>query len=224
MVWCVVCGNILIIMLQGKMFKLMDAKGTFLSDQLKEAIKDDKAEKEKEKLKGGRGGDRGGRGGGRCVFFHYCLAHYMLPRMVVDIAARTAHGCGFLAYLAILIRDAHISHRGGGGRGNKDRGGKSYTRGGGGGGPNRRGGRPPGPAGRDDPQFWKQVVDFLNSKEVLPVVIFTFGKHKCESCGYGLGAQTAAAVDRQRKGRTHAKQLHARSTAPCLCLHACVVC
>ena len=67
------------IMLQGKMFKLMDAKGTFLSDQLKEAIKDDKAEKEKEKLKGGRGGDRGGRGGGRCVFFHYCLARYMPP-------------------------------------------------------------------------------------------------------------------------------------------------
>ena len=60
-------------MLQGKMFKLMDAKGTFLSDQLKEAIKDDKAEKEKEKLKGGRGGDRGGRGGGRCVVFTTAL-------------------------------------------------------------------------------------------------------------------------------------------------------
>lgn len=130
------------ILAKGKMFKLMDAKGTFLSDQLKEAVKDDKAEKDKANASGrGRGADRGGRGGGR----------------------------------------------GGGGRG-KDRGGKSYTRGGGGGGPNRRGGRPPGPAGRDDPQFWKQVIDFLNSKEVLPVVIFTFGKHKCESCGYGLGS------------------------------------
>ena len=37
------------ILAKGKMFKLMDAKGKFLSDQLKEAIKDDKAEREKEK-------------------------------------------------------------------------------------------------------------------------------------------------------------------------------
>ena len=46
--------------------------------------------------------------------------------------------------------------------------------------------RPPGPAGREDSAFWKNVIDFLESKAVLPCVIFTFGKFKCEACGYGL--------------------------------------
>ena len=117
----------------------------------------------------------------------------------------------------------HIFHRGGGGRGNKDRGGKSYTRGGGGGGPNRRGGRPPGPAGRDDPQFWKQVVDFLNSKEVLPVVIFTFGKHKCESCGYGLGARISAAAAAEENS-THMPSSCTHALPPRVCTSMSVLC
>ena len=111
------------------MFKLLDAKGVFQSNELKLAKKDDKKEKEKQLAKQGRGGDNRGRG------------------------------------------------RGGGGGG---RSGKSYTQRGGGGGSgggnnSRRGGRPPGPAGRTDPAFWKNVVDYLNSKAVLPVVVFTFG-------------------------------------------------
>ena len=65
------------ILAKGKMFKLMDAKGTFQADMLKEAVKDDAAEKKKEKLsardakldakgkgKGGKGGSGGGGGGG----------------------------------------------------------------------------------------------------------------------------------------------------------------
>eukprot|EP01050_Picozoa_sp_SAG11_P003072 SAG11_NODE_166_length_13763_cov_8.292722_5_plen_747_part_00 len=135
------------ILAKGKMFKLMDAKGTFMLDNLKEAVKDDKLEAKKEKLAAsknsgarGRGGASRGRGGGR----------------------------------------------GGSKRGGGDKyGGKSYTQKSGG--PNRsRGGRPPGPAGREDSSFWKNVVDFLESKNVLPCVVFTFGKFKCEACGYGL--------------------------------------
>ena len=50
-------------------------------------------------------------------------------------------------------------------------------------------------------QYWKAVVDRLAADDILPVVVFTFGKKKCEECGYGLS--TTDLTSAAEKAATH---------------------
>ena len=58
------------------------------------------------------------------------------------------------------------------------------------------------------------MVDFLETKAVLPCVIFTFGKFKCEACGYGLVRQQGFVAMCNEEQPPHLSETKSHQTLP----------